>query len=155
MPGRATADAGEGDEPFDAGLEVLAGGEEPGISHRSRRHRGQGAGARGGHAERGEIGAGGLRKGVAQARSHQLGRKRRAVGGDELAGQPRRRGDGNLLAEDGAHGKLEAVPGAWHAEAGPRGDERRHDRVFGELGSDGERIGGEIEDPPDARQDFG
>ena len=82
----------------------------------------------------------------------QLGPERRAVGGDELAGKPRRRGDGNLLAEDGAHGKLEAVPGARHAEAGPRGDQRRHHRVFGELGADGERIGGEIEDPSEACQ---
>ena len=30
------------------------------------------------------------------------------------------RRDGDLLAEDGAHGKLEAVPGARHAEAGRR-----------------------------------
>ena len=92
------------------------------------------------------------RSGVAQARTQQLGPERRAVGGDELAGKPRRRGDGNLLAEDGAHGKLEAVPGARHAEAGPRGDQRRHHRVFGELGADGERIGGEIEDPSEACQ---
>ena len=117
-----------------------------------------GAGARAGHAEGRQIGAGeplGPREGVAQAGTHQLGRERRAVGGDELAGKPRRRGDGNLLAEDGAHGELEAVPGARHAEAGPRGDQRRHHRVFAELGGDGERIGGKIEDPPEARQDCG
>ena len=81
---------------------------------------------------------------MAQARTHQLGRERRAVGGDELAGKPRRRGDGDLLAEDGTHGELEAVPGARHAEAGPCGDQWCHQLVFGELGGDGERVGGEV-----------
>ena len=45
--------------------------------------------------------------------------------GDEAPGQPHRAGDGDLLAEHGAHGELEAVPGAGDAQPGPGRDQRR------------------------------
>ena len=51
--------------------------------------------------------------------------ERLAVARDELAGEPIAAADGDLLAEHGAHRELEAVPGARHAQARARRDERR------------------------------
>jgi hypothetical protein len=52
-----------------------------------------------------------------------------------------------------ASSKPSQAPGT--RRPGRGSDQRRYDRVFGELGRDGERIGGKIEDPPEARQDLG
>ena len=74
---------------------------------------------------------------------------------DELAGEPARRGDRDLLAEDGAHRELEPVPRARHAQAGSRRDQRGEARVLGELRRDRGDVGAEVEDAPDAADDRG
>ena len=64
-----------------------------------------------------------------------------------LAARPRAGDDGDLLAEDGAHGQLEAVPGARHAQARPRGHQRRQGRVLPRCVADRDRVGGQVEHP--------
>ena len=66
--------------------------------------------------------------GQAGERRDRLG-QRLAVGGDQLAGEAGCGDDGDLLAKDGAHAELEAVPGAGHAQARPGGDQRRQMRI--------------------------
>ena len=56
-------------------------------------------------------------------------RQRLAVGGDQPSREAAPRRHRDLLAEHGAHRELEAVPGARHAQPGPRRDQR------GEAGS--------------------
>ena len=80
-------------------------------------------------------------------------RQRLAMRCDQPPGQPRRRGHGDLLPEHGADRQLEAVPGARHAQSRPRCDQRCEGRILGEMRRDGARIGGEIEDPPQPRDD--
>ena len=68
---------------------------------------------------------------------------------------PARRGGGDrdLLSEHGAYGQLEAVPSARHPQARPAGDQRGKDRIVRKMRCDRERIGGQVEHPPQARND--
>ena len=79
--------------------------------------------------------------------------QRLAVAGHELAGEPDGGDDGDLLAEDGAHAELEAVPGAGHAQARPRGDQRRKMRILRQVFADRQRIGRQVEHAAHAGDD--
>ena len=68
---------------------------------------------------------------------------------DQAARQGGRGGHADLLAEDGAHQGLEAVPRARHAQARVGGQRRREQPAGRQAGRDGQRIRVEIEQPPD------
>ncbi len=71
------------------------------------------------------------------------------------AGQPGGAGDRHLLAEDRAHRQLEPVPRPRQAQAGPFDHERRQRPVLAQIERDGLWIGGEVEHPPQPRDDIG
>ena len=68
--------------------------------------------------------------------------------GHEAPGGGARGGHRDLLAEDGAHGKLGAVDAAGHPQAGGGTHERPDQRVATEVLGHGGRIGIEVEQPP-------
>jgi len=65
------------------------------------------------------------------------------------------RGDAHLLAEDRAHGELEAVPAARDAQARSLRHERRESRIASEMRADRVDVGARVEDAPHAREDRG
>ena len=74
-----------------------------------------------------------------------------AVGRNQFAGEPRRRGHRDLLAKNGAHSEFKSVPRAGNPQARPSSDKRRQHRVLAEMRADRQRIGGQIEDTANAR----
>ena len=75
------------------------------------------------------------------------------MGGD-FAGDLDCSADGDLLAKDGAHADLEAVPGAGDAQAWPGGEQRRKMRIPRQVFADRQRIGRKVEQPPHAGDDY-
>ncbi len=61
----------------------------------------------------------------------------------------------HLLAEDGAHRELEAVPAAGRAQAGPLRDQRRQQRILRQVRADRRDVGAEVEHAADAPDDGG
>ena len=68
-------------------------------------------------------------------------------------GERPRGGNGNLLAKQSAHGEFEPIPCAGHAQSRPRIEKRRERAIFREMRGDHERIGGNVEDSPQPRDD--
>ncbi len=68
----------------------------------------------------------------------------------EARGGGARGGDGDLLAEHGAHGELGAVHGAGQAQPGRGAHERREQRIAGEVLRGRSGVGVEVEQPPAA-----
>ena len=96
--------------------------------------------------------------GVALGQFHQRGRRREEVGhGADRSGQRHaggvhqspghrtRAGDRDLLADDGAHGELEAVGGTRHAAPGTAPHQAADERVVAQGLPDGDGIGIEVE----------
>ncbi|MEJ2631020.1 MAG: hypothetical protein P8015_07335 [Acidihalobacter sp.] len=70
-----------------------------------------------------------------------------AQGCGQSAGQRGGRGDADLLAENGANGQLEAVPGARYAQAGALRYACGEQWIGGQVGVDGGDVGIEVEQP--------
>ena len=73
--------------------------------------------------------------------------------GNQAPGQTDRGGNRDLLSQHRADRQLEAVPGAGHAQTRSRLYQRGQSRILGEMGGDGKRIGGQVEDAAQPRDD--
>lgn len=69
-----------------------------------------------------------------------------AVRGHDAAENGPRRGDGDLLSDDGANRCFEAGPTSRHADAGPLGDHRGEERIGAEVRVDRVGVGAEVEE---------
>jgi hypothetical protein len=76
-----------------------------------------------------------------------------AVESYQLACEPARSHDGDLLAEDGADCCFEAVPTAGGAQAGALRDQGSEHGVAGEMVVDSFDVGAEVEEATDASDD--
>ena len=73
--------------------------------------------------------------------------------GHQASGEADRGDHRDLLSQHRADRQLEAIPGAGHAQTRSRLDQRRQRRILGEMGGDGKRIGGQVEDAAQPRDD--
>ena len=80
-------------------------------------------------------------------------RQRLAIGAHQGAGERGRRGNRDLLAENSAHGQLEAVPRPRNSKPGPCADERSQPGVERKVSADDPWLGGQVQHPTDASDD--
>ena len=148
------ADAGDGAQAGDALFERAGGFKEIGLGDGCTREGNEGGATRGGHAEGAEVGCSKLlRRGKGVSERCVAQRERRCRERDELCGNTTRRGDADLLAEDGADGDLEGIPAAGSAEAVLATHEGGECAIAREMRGDGLGVGIEVEDAAQARCD--
>ena len=95
----------------------------------------------------------GGRKRPREARPAQVVRQRLSQRADEPAGQRRRALHRHLLAQDDAHGQLEAVPGAGDTDPGQRFERAGQHRSVRQMGTERQGIRVEIEKPAQSGRD--
>ena len=139
-------------QPRHGGLEIRGRREERRFADDGLREPADRLAARDGHPDRRDVD--GARRREVRRRGKDpadgaVGRRQRmAERAHQPAGEPRRRRDGDLLAEDRADRQFERIPGARHAQArGPAGEHG----IAVEMSRDQSGIGVEIEQRPRAR----
>src|SRR6185312_2663098 len=153
------ADTADGAQAFDGRMDCGVLAKDVGVGGDGFRKGLQCLLACGGHSEAESFSASqreGCWKDVGQRWMNGVGGGHRfAVQRDELTGETACGGDCDLLAEDSADRKFEALPSAGSAQAGALGDEWREQRIAGEMSVDGFDVGAEIEDAADPSDDGG
>ena len=105
---------------------------------------------RAGTPDGGQIGSGdrcGERKRAHEARPAQMVRQLFAECVHQPSGERRGALHGHLLAQHRAHGQLEAVPGAGHANSRQRVESGGRNGDLGQMTAEAQRVGVQVEEP--------